>query len=228
MNRIFNYKSRLIKYISILLLWNIIFFGWMFLVHATIWSFPKNLSTTKLSWDKLSSSEWNELADAANNTLVAVSSNTSFTWDWNQSTPLAIADDWIWSNHLDQNDSYQMAWLWVAWTINATSFIYSSDRNLKKNIETVEWALSSVLSLRWVSFDWKDSWNTDIWLIAQEVEWVLPDTVVEIESSWNKAVKYGNLVAVLIEAIKELTIKNNDQTKLIDDLQSRIELLENK
>ena len=171
--------------------------------------------------------EWNDLADAANNTIVSLSTSSSFSWNWLSSNPLAIAADWVWSSHLNNSASYQMAWLVVNWTVNANSFIYTSDRRLKQNIETIKWWLSSVLSLRWVKFDWKDNGTSDIWLIAQEVEQILPDTVVELESTKKKAVKYGNLVAVLIEAIKDLSIKNKIQEKLIDDLELRINKLEN-
>ena len=58
------------------------------------------------------------------------------------------------------------------------------------------------MSMRGVSFDWIDSGNSEIGVIAQEVEEVLPE-LVNTNDEGIKSVKYGNIVAVLIEAIKE-------------------------
>ena len=50
--------------------------------------------------------------------------------------------------------------------------------------------------------------GTDVGIIAQEVEEVFPD-LVETRENGYKAVKYDKLVAVLIEAVKELNEKVN-------------------
>ncbi len=78
----------------------------------------------------------------------------------------------------------------------------TSDGRLKENIETIPDALDMVLELRGVQFDWKSSGRSDIGLIAQEVEEVLPECVTEVDDV--KGVKYGNIVGLLIESIKEL------------------------
>ena len=78
----------------------------------------------------------------------------------------------------------------------------TSDARLKENIETIPDALDMVLELRGVQFDWKSSGRSDIGLIAQEVEEVLPECVTEVDDV--KGVKYGNIVGLLIESIKEL------------------------
>ena len=44
-------------------------------------------------------------------------------------------------------------------------------------------------------------------VIAQEVEEVIPEDVSTKESDGHKSVAYGNMVGVLIEAVKELTEK---------------------
>ena len=56
--------------------------------------------------------------------------------------------------------------------------------------------------MRGVSFDWIADGSSEVGVIAQEVEDVLPD-VVNTNEDGIKSVKYGNIVAVLIEAIKE-------------------------
>jgi hypothetical protein len=53
-------------------------------------------------------------------------------------------------------------------------------------------------------------------LIAQEVEEVLPECVTEVDEV--KGVKYGNLVGLLIESIKELKGEIMDLRAEIDEL----------
>mgnify|MGYP000255795968 FL=1 len=78
----------------------------------------------------------------------------------------------------------------------------NSDERLKTNIRTVDNALSKVQQLRGVYFD-KDG-KASIGVIAQEVEQIIPEVVLNGEY---KSVAYGNLVGLLIEAIKELNAK---------------------
>lgn len=87
------------------------------------------------------------------------------------------------------------------------AYYYTSDRRLKENIETLKNPMEKTLQLRGVAFDWKGSHGHDIGFIAQEVEKVLPETVSEQKHEKLgsiKTVKYGNIVALAIEAIKEL------------------------
>ena len=86
-----------------------------------------------------------------------------------------------------------------------------SDRRLKENIETIPNALSMVKRLRGVTFDWIADKKHSYGLIAQEVEEVIPELVLETESGTAdgddkktvKSVDYSKIVSVLIEAIKE-------------------------
>lgn len=92
----------------------------------------------------------------------------------------------------------------VTGSISATGTIAStSDIRLKSNISTLENALSKINSLRGVSYT--KAGKPEIGVIAQEVELVIPEVVEEVGEY--KAVAYGNLVALLIEAIKELDRK---------------------
>ena len=81
-----------------------------------------------------------------------------------------------------------------------------SDERLKSDIETIDNALDKVMSMRGVSYT-KQAEN-GIGVIAQDIEKVLPEVVTDGEY---KSVAYGNIVGVLIEAIKE-------QQKQIDEL----------
>ena len=85
-----------------------------------------------------------------------------------------------------------------------------SDIRLKENIETISNALYKVTQLRGVEFDRKDLPNKphQIGVIAQEIEKVIPEVVHEEEGV--KSVSYGNLVGLLIEAIKDLKEEVNE------------------
>ena len=78
-------------------------------------------------------------------------------------------------------------------TVNAANFNTTSDATLKTNVETLTGSLDAVKALRGVSFDWIESGNSEVGVIAQEVEAVVPD-VVSTNDQGIKSVKYGNLV----------------------------------
>jgi hypothetical protein len=101
-------------------------------------------------------------------------------------------------------------------TNDVTAF-YSSDKRLKENITNIDNAVDIVKQLNGVRYDWTEAYieskggedgifvrKQDIGVIAQEVEKVFPEIVAE-NSEGYKAVKYERLVAVLIEAVKELS-----------------------
>ena len=87
----------------------------------------------------------------------------------------------------------------------AGNVVQTSDSRYKKEIQTLPSALENILSLRGVSYYWKDrSDNTEqIGVIAQEVEKIYPQLVHTNEDGY-KSVAYSNLVSPLIEAVKEL------------------------
>lgn len=78
-----------------------------------------------------------------------------------------------------------------------------SDVRLKTNIETIEGALGKVGRLRGVTFDRIDTGQRQAGLIAQEVVAVLPEVVSEGPDGY-LTLAYGNVVGLLVEAIKEL------------------------
>ena len=99
-------------------------------------------------------------------------------------------------------------------TINGT-IDSASDLKLKTNVTTIENALDKVLKLRGVEFDRVDIQDHQIGVIAQEVEKIIPEVV---HGDDPKSVSYGNLVGLLIEAIKEQNIEINRMKKEIEDL----------
>jgi hypothetical protein len=98
---------------------------------------------------------------------------------------------------------------------NVTAY---SDVRLKQDIETINNAMDKVQQIRGVTFtrtdDVEDVKKRHVGVIAQEIEQVLPEVVSE-DKNGIKNVAYGNIVGLLIEAIKE-------QQKKIEELEQRI------
>ena len=88
-----------------------------------------------------------------------------------------------------------------------------SDARLKENVETIENALDKVCAMRGVTFnriDNKDG-GRQMGVIAQEVQDIVPEVVkINDDEDNTLSVSYGNMVGVLIEAIKELKQEINE------------------
>lgn len=114
--------------------------------------------------------------------------------------------------------------LYVEGSVYATGTVtWASDERKKENILTINTALDKVIKLRGVYFnriDDKDK-KRQIGVIAQEVEEVLPEVVTYDKDNDSYSVSYGNIVGVLIEAMKEQQIQ-------IEQLKQEIEILKNK
>lgn len=111
-------------------------------------------------------------------------------------------------------------------TGDITAF-YSSDIRLKKDIEPISEPIKKLMEISGVTYKWNEEYlkdkdvdgyfvrETEVGVIAQEVEKVLPEVVATRENGY-KAVRYEKLVALVIEAVK-------DQQKQIDELKARLE-----
>jgi hypothetical protein len=135
------------------------------------------------------------------------SGNNSTGWtDYNGYWPMRLT--------LSNNDALFGGNLTAVYDVTAYS-----DARLKENVVTVENALEKVTGLRGVTYNRKDTndGKRHLGVIAQEVESILPEVVKE-DQDGIKHVAYGNMVGVLIEAIKE-------QQNQIADLKKQIEFL---
>ena len=92
-----------------------------------------------------------------------------------------------------------------------------SDSRVKENVTTIDNALDKVMSLRGVEYNKIGSEEKSLGVIAQEIREVLPEVVKEQEDGM-LSVAYGNITAVLIEALKE-------QQKQIDELKAQIDAI---
>ena len=95
-----------------------------------------------------------------------------------------------------------------------------SDRRKKKNITTIDNALEKVLKLRGVYYDKIDELEKGrkTGVIAQEIQEVLPEVVTYAEDNDEYGVAYGNIVGVLIEAIKEQQTQIEELKQLVNQL----------
>ena len=111
---------------------------------------------------------------------------------------------------------------------NVTAY---SDESLKKDISTINDALSICGKLRGVSYKWIKNDKADIGVVAQEVEKVIPEVVLTqtVDGKDIKSVDYGRIVGVLINAINEQQEQYNtilsSFTASIQELRTEIEAL---
>ena len=92
-------------------------------------------------------------------------------------------------------------------TLSATVFTSLSDRTQKTDITPITDAIETVKQLQGVKYKWIDNHNKEsIGVIAQDIEKVLPE-VVNQNPDGLKSVSYGNIVGLLIEAIKEQQVR---------------------
>ncbi|MFK7908466.1 MAG: tail fiber domain-containing protein [Chitinophagales bacterium] len=130
--------------------------------------------------------------------------------------------------------------------ITALKFSELSDRREKENIIGLSYGLKEVMNLKPVSFTWKNQQikGTQVGLIAQEVQKIVPEIVSSQSVNFNKngepiaseadrlSVAYSELVPVLIHAIQEQqaiidTQKQtlSQQTNTINDMEASLSQL---
>jgi len=81
-----------------------------------------------------------------------------------------------------------------------------SDIRVKENVQNLSDSLNKVTQMRGVSYNKIGEQEEKIGFIAQELEEILPQVITETEDGY-KHVAYGNIVPMLVEAIKELNAK---------------------
>jgi hypothetical protein len=111
---------------------------------------------------------------------------------------------------------------------NSVSYQSGSDYRLKKDIAPMTGALATVAQLKPVTFKWKSDSSNGQGFIAHEIQAIVPDCATgekDAVDAEGKPVYQGVdtsfLVATLTAAIQE-------QQAIIEDLKTRIEILENK
>jgi hypothetical protein len=109
--------------------------------------------------------------------------------------------------------------LYVNGSIYATGDVVAySDKRKKTDVVTIDNALDKVTNMRGVFYTkiGEEEKGRQVGVIAQEVKEILPEAVTYAADIDEYGVAYGNIVGVLIEAIKE-------QQKQIDNLKAKLD-----
>jgi trimeric autotransporter adhesin len=113
----------------------------------------------------------------------------------------------------------------------ATSWTANSDERIKKDVTTIPDCLDKVLQIRPVKYHYIDDAETAcmrVGVLAQDVERVLPEAVVEsISLAYGytdlKGVNYTELIPILIGSITELKQVIDQQDSMITDIMTRLD-----
>ena len=87
--------------------------------------------------------------------------------------------------------------------LTSTDYNSSSDVTLKENFTQIVNPLDIISQLEGFGFSWKDTKEKSYGLSAQQVETVLPE-IVRVRPDGTKGINYLNLIAFLVEGIKDL------------------------
>ena len=128
---------------------------------------------------------------------------------------IATEDDTTTFKFYNDNSSTPTLTLFDSGNMTITGTLtQNSDVRLKENIKPIESALDKVKQMQGVEFNKINSSTKEIGVVAQEIEKIIPELVLE-DKEGIKSVAYGNITAVLIEAIKE-------QQKQIEKLKQQL------
>ena len=112
----------------------------------------------------------------------------------------------------------------VGGTTLADFWTTRSSARFKSNIQTIPSALSKLMQLRGVTFDYLDTQKHSIGFVAEEVGRVLPE-IVDYEANGLDArgMDYSRVTPLLVEAVKEQQQQIEDQNLTVKQQQAQIE-----
>lgn len=112
-------------------------------------------------------------------------------------------------------------------TMRAAQVLVLSDERAKEHIEKIENALEKIRAINGYEFTWKNNWNPDMWVLAQEIEKVFAEAV-RTDKNGIKTVQYNSLIAPIIQAINELNSMIDTQLEKANKQADHITTLEQK
>ena len=119
------------------------------------------------------------------------------------------ASDLYYVTHDNRNHSFTGGNIITDSNVIANGVTLTSDKRLKKNINSLDSGLEDLLKIQTKTYHWKDEskpTNLQIGVIAQQLETVFPELVDN--SQEYKSVNYMGLIPVMIEAIRDLDTEN--------------------
>ena len=143
--------------------------------------------------------------------------------------PSAIRGRWLWEHP---------CWIGYDWVRSdgrgaVLTGTCSSDERLKRNVRPVGNVLDRVIHLQPMHYQWRGSEfplrgigdGEDIGLIAQDVEKVMPELVVQ-DTDGFRAVHYERLPMLLLQSVRELKSENDALKRLLTEQEARLRALE--
>jgi hypothetical protein len=167
-----------------------------------------NVSTTKLTFQPSTGTLTSTIFSGSASNIATTLTTTNATF-----YPTFVSSN---STTTNQAPNVATAFTFNASTGTLTSTIVtaSSDERLKENVRPITGALDLVQQLAGVIFNRIGQTDDEIGYLAQQVEKILPQ-VVHTAADGMKSIAYGNIVALLSEAIKE-------QQAQIEELKGRL------
>ena len=118
------------------------------------------------------------------------------------------------------NPSYELD---VGGTIQCTTLIETSARQLKEDITPQKSELNNIMKLNPVDFNWKKDNKKSKGFIAEEVQEVYPELVAKNKDGRATGIEYAKMVSVLTQGMKELNKMVAKQQETIERLVKKIE-----
>lgn len=166
----------------------------------------KNFTTTlKNKLDGIATGATNTAAPYYTSAITSSDVTTALNYTpYNSTNPLGFTS---YSSNQATSTNSTVTFAEVRSSGNITAYYSSSDLALKENITPIDNALDKVMSLDGINWTYKNDGRAMTGLIAQQVQKVLPEAVFEtdlMDSNGHLAIRYGNVVGLLVESIKEL------------------------
>ncbi|MDE2029835.1 MAG: tail fiber domain-containing protein [Alphaproteobacteria bacterium] len=111
-----------------------------------------------------------------------------------------------------------------AGTVTAQAYYHSSDVRLKTDIRPAQ-GLAIIDKLNGVTFKWKKDGSPGAGIIAQDVAKVMPGAV-KIGANGYEAVEYDQLMAPMIQSIRELQTQNENLKAELAKLEARMDAIQ--
>lgn len=114
-------------------------------------------------------------------------------------------------------------------TISAPLFNSTSDLRLKENVRLITSAIEKIREINGVTYNFVNDPEkiSHAGVVAQDVMRVLPQAVTEDRNNYYQ-VSYNDIVALLVEAVKQQQNTIEQQNQKLSSLESAIQSLSNK
>ncbi|RYE19632.1 MAG: hypothetical protein EOP51_19485 [Sphingobacteriales bacterium] len=113
---------------------------------------------------------------------------------------------------------------WTAvWATNG--MVQTSDARLKTNIHSLNYGLKELMLMKPVQYNWKTNPQDkkEIGFLAQDIQKIIPEAVVEPTNGHAMGMKYTELIPVLVKAVQEQQQLIKTQQQMLDQQQQQID-----